>query len=133
VHFLAIGIVSMIDLFYACSINDIFRSDRHVWVRMAWEKSRHIHSLPIKMIGLGKRYEKVRSCYSLRIVRYVYEQYFCLASVPIVPPLTNDEDTSNFDEIEKTDGPSEESFSVSKTFLGNQLSFVGFSYSNEQQ
>jgi hypothetical protein len=85
------------------------------------------------MIGLGKRYEKVRSCYSLRIVRYVYEQYFCLASVPIVPPLTNDEDTSNFDEIEKTDGPSEESFSVSKTFLGNQLSFVGFSYSNEQQ
>jgi len=55
------------------------------------------------------------------------------ASVPIVPPLTNDEDTSNFDEIEKTDGPSEESFSVSKTFLGNQLSFIGFSFSNEQQ
>jgi hypothetical protein len=58
---------------------------------------------------------------------------FFLASVPIVPPLTNDEDTSNFDEIEKTDGPSEESFSVSKAFAGNQLSFVGFSFSNEQQ
>ncbi|CAF1596153.1 unnamed protein product, partial [Adineta ricciae] len=55
------------------------------------------------------------------------------ASVPIVPPLTNDEDTSNFDEIEKNDGPSEESFSVSKTFVGNQLPFVGFSFSNEQQ
>jgi len=55
------------------------------------------------------------------------------ASVPIVPPLTNDEDTSNFDEIEKNDAPAEESFSVSKTFVGNQLSFVGFSYSNEQQ
>ncbi|CAF3587436.1 unnamed protein product [Rotaria sordida] len=55
------------------------------------------------------------------------------ASVPIVPPLTNDEDTSNFEEIEKTDGPSEESFSVSKTFVGNQLSFVGFSFSNEAQ
>jgi hypothetical protein len=56
-----------------------------------------------------------------------------LASVPIVPPLTNDEDTSNFNEIEKNDGPSEESFSASKAFVGNQLSFVGFSYSNEQQ
>ncbi|CAF3858340.1 unnamed protein product [Rotaria sp. Silwood1] len=55
------------------------------------------------------------------------------ASVPIVPPLTNDEDTSNFEEIEKCDGPSEESFSVSKTFVGNQLSFVGFSFSNEAQ
>jgi len=58
---------------------------------------------------------------------------FSLASVPIVPPLTNEEDTSNFDEIEKTDGPTEESFSVSKTFAGNQLSFVGFSFSSEQQ
>ena len=59
--------------------------------------------------------------------------FISVASVPIVPPLTNDEDTSNFDEIEKTDGPTEESFSASKTFVGNQLSFVGFSYSNEQQ
>jgi len=59
--------------------------------------------------------------------------FIYLASVPIVPPLTNEEDTSNFDEIEKTDGPTEESFSVSKTFAGNQLSFVGFSFSSEQQ
>ncbi|CAF3799316.1 unnamed protein product [Rotaria magnacalcarata] len=55
------------------------------------------------------------------------------ASVPIVPPLTNDEDTSNFEEIEKSDGPSEESFTATKTFVGNQLSFVGFSFSSEQQ
>ncbi|CAM4791193.1 unnamed protein product [Rotaria magnacalcarata] len=55
------------------------------------------------------------------------------ATVPIVPPLTNDEDTSNFNEIDKNDAPAEESFSVSKTFVGNQLSFIGFSYSNEQQ
>ncbi|CAF4430484.1 unnamed protein product, partial [Rotaria sp. Silwood2] len=55
------------------------------------------------------------------------------ATVPIVPPLTNDEDTSNFNEIDKNDAPSEESFSVSKTFAGNQLSFIGFSFSNEQQ
>ncbi|CAF1345811.1 unnamed protein product [Didymodactylos carnosus] len=55
------------------------------------------------------------------------------ASVPIVPPLTNEEDTSNFDEIDKNDAPTEESFSVNKTFVGNQLPFVGFSFSNEQQ
>ncbi|CAF3673868.1 unnamed protein product [Rotaria socialis] len=55
------------------------------------------------------------------------------ATVPIVPPLTNDEDTSNFNEIDKNDASAEESFSVSKTFVGNQLSFIGFSYSNEQQ
>jgi len=56
-----------------------------------------------------------------------------LVSAPIVPPLTNDEDTSNFNDIEKNGGPIEESFTVSKTFVGNQLSFIGFSYSNEQQ
>ncbi|UJR14847.1 hypothetical protein I4U23_001832 [Adineta vaga] len=55
------------------------------------------------------------------------------ASVPIVPPLTNDEDTSNFNEIENTDTPSEESFTINKAFVGNQLSFIGFSFSNEQQ
>ncbi|CAF1315214.1 unnamed protein product, partial [Didymodactylos carnosus] len=55
------------------------------------------------------------------------------ASVPIVPPLTNEEDTSNFDEIDKNDAPTEESFSVSKIFAGNQLPFVGFSFSNDQQ
>ncbi len=76
-----------------------------------------------------KRLNKIKKKLKLEII-YVF---IYLASVPIVPPLTNEEDTSNFDEIEKTDGPSEESFSVSKTFAGNQLSFVGFSFSNEQQ
>ncbi|CAF1425308.1 unnamed protein product [Adineta steineri] len=55
------------------------------------------------------------------------------ASVPIVPSLASDEDTTNFNEIENTDGSPEETFSVSKTFVGNQLSFIGFSFSNEQQ
>ena len=81
------------------------------------------------MIGLGKHYAKVSKDH-FQVLR---TSSFALASVPIVPPLTNDEDTSNFDEIEKSDGPTEESFSVSKTFVGNQLSFVGFSFSNEQQ
>ncbi|CAF1430443.1 unnamed protein product [Adineta ricciae] len=55
------------------------------------------------------------------------------ASVPIVPPLTSDEDTSMFNEIENIDTPSEESFTITKAFVGNQLSFIGFSFSNEQQ
>jgi len=56
-----------------------------------------------------------------------------LVSAPVVPSLSNDEDTSSFNEIEKHDSPTEESFSASKAFVGNQLSFIGFSYSNEQQ
>lgn len=52
---------------------------------------------------------------------------------PVVPKVSQDDDTSNFEEIEPEDRPSEESFTTSKTFAGNQLSFIGFSYSNEQQ
>ncbi|CAF3508526.1 unnamed protein product [Rotaria sp. Silwood2] len=54
-------------------------------------------------------------------------------SAPIVPLSTNDEDTNNFKDLEKNGHSSKESFSVSKTFVGNQLSFVGFSFSNEAQ
>jgi hypothetical protein len=50
-----------------------------------------------------------------------------------VPSITNDEDTSNFNEVDKHDAPTEESFSTTKAFVGNQLSFIGFSFSNEQQ
>lgn len=85
------------------------------------------------MNGHGKPYGKVNERMKKHSGIDNYVLCVDLASVPIVPPLTNDEDTSNFDEIEKTDGPAEESFSVSKTFVGNQLPFVGFSYSNEQQ
>lgn len=97
---------------------------------MVLEKSNLILSLSIITNGLGKPFVKVNEYISLV---FNYRCVCSSASVPIVPPLTNDEDTSNFDEIEKTDGPAEESFSVSKNFVGNQLSFVGFSYSNEQQ
>ncbi|KAK4317608.1 hypothetical protein Pmani_011315 [Petrolisthes manimaculis] len=49
---------------------------------------------------------------------------------PVVPDLTSDDDTSNFDEVENEDSP-EESFSVPKAFVGNHLPFVGFTYSKD--
>ena len=51
---------------------------------------------------------------------------------PVVPELTGDDDTSNFDDVEKEDGP-EESFPVPKAFSGNHLPFIGFTYSGDYQ
>uniref|UniRef100_A0A4W3K343 Rho-associated protein kinase 1 n=1 Tax=Callorhinchus milii TaxID=7868 RepID=A0A4W3K343_CALMI len=48
-------------------------------------------------------------------------------SAPVVPELSSDIDTSNFDEIEEDKGE-EETFPISKAFVGNQLPFVGFTY-----
>ncbi|KAK0158161.1 hypothetical protein PV328_009199 [Microctonus aethiopoides] len=51
---------------------------------------------------------------------------------PVVPELSGDDDTSNFDDIEKEDTP-EESFAVPKAFSGNHLPFIGFTYSGDYQ
>lgn len=51
---------------------------------------------------------------------------------PVVPELQGDDDTSNFDDIEKDDGP-EETFPVPKAFAGNHLPFVGFTYNRHHQ
>jgi len=51
---------------------------------------------------------------------------------PVVPDLTSDIDTSNFDDIEKEDNP-EETFPVPKAFAGNQLPFIGFTYNRDFQ
>ncbi len=50
----------------------------------------------------------------------------------MVPDLVSDEDTSNFDDIDKDDASSEETFPVPKAFVGNHLPFIGFTYSNLQ-
>ncbi|GFN77047.1 rho-associated protein kinase [Plakobranchus ocellatus] len=47
---------------------------------------------------------------------------------PVVPELSSDVDTSNFDEIEKDESP-EETFQPPKAFAGNHLPFIGFTYS----
>jgi len=51
---------------------------------------------------------------------------------PVVPELTGDDDTSNFDDVEKDDSP-EEDFATPKAFAGNHLPFVGFTYSRDYQ
>lgn len=48
---------------------------------------------------------------------------------PVVPELSSDVDTSNFDEIEKDDAT--ETFQPPKAFAGNHLPFIGFTYNRE--
>lgn len=50
----------------------------------------------------------------------------------MVPELSSDIDTSNFDEIEDDKGDVE-TFPKPKAFVGNQLPFVGFTYFKEDQ
>ncbi|XP_029380450.1 rho-associated protein kinase 1 [Echeneis naucrates] len=50
---------------------------------------------------------------------------------PVVPELSSDIDTSNFDDIEEDRGE-EETFPIPKAFVGNQLPFVGFTYYSNQ-
>uniref|UniRef100_A0A8C1QF02 Rho-associated protein kinase 1 n=1 Tax=Cyprinus carpio TaxID=7962 RepID=A0A8C1QF02_CYPCA len=45
-------------------------------------------------------------------------------AAPVVPELSSDVDTSNFDDIEEDRGE-EETFPIPKAFVGNQLPFVG--------
>lgn len=54
------------------------------------------------------------------------------AAAPVVPELSSDIDTSNFDEIEEDKGDVE-TFPTPKAFVGNQLPFVGFTYFKEDQ
>lgn len=51
---------------------------------------------------------------------------------PVVPELTGDDDTSNFDDYEK-DETAEENFPVPNSFVGNHLPFVGFTYNSDYQ
>ncbi|KAG9478987.1 hypothetical protein GDO78_012583 [Eleutherodactylus coqui] len=51
---------------------------------------------------------------------------------PVVPDLTSDIDTSNFDDLEDDKGE-EETFPMPKAFVGNQLPFVGFTYYSNRQ
>ncbi|XP_060679557.1 rho-associated protein kinase 1 [Hemiscyllium ocellatum] len=54
------------------------------------------------------------------------------SSAPVVPELSSDIDTSNFDDLEEDKGE-EETFPIPKAFVGNQLPFVGFTYYRDNQ
>ncbi|XP_050795154.1 rho-associated protein kinase 1 isoform X4 [Gopherus flavomarginatus] len=56
---------------------------------------------------------------------FLYEMLVAVA--PVVPDLSSDIDTSNFDDLEEDKGE-EETFPIPKAFVGNQLPFVGFTY-----
>ncbi|CAH1102992.1 unnamed protein product [Psylliodes chrysocephalus] len=51
---------------------------------------------------------------------------------PVVPELSGDDDTSNFEDYEKDETP-EENFPVPNTFVGNHLPFIGFTYNSDYQ
>ncbi|KAG1669224.1 Rho-associated protein kinase 2 [Nymphon striatum] len=51
---------------------------------------------------------------------------------PVVPELSGDDDTSNFEDIEK-DENTDEDFPVPKAFAGNHLPFIGFTYARDYQ
>ncbi|XP_016093964.1 rho-associated protein kinase 2-like isoform X2 [Sinocyclocheilus grahami] len=52
---------------------------------------------------------------------------------PVVPKLSSDIDTSNFDDDIKDDPLGTETFAPPRAFTGNQLPFVGFTYFREDQ
>lgn len=52
---------------------------------------------------------------------------------PVVPELSSDIDTSNFDDDIKDDPIGTETFPPPRAFAGNQLPFVGFTYFREDQ
>uniref|UniRef100_A0A672QEL5 non-specific serine/threonine protein kinase n=1 Tax=Sinocyclocheilus grahami TaxID=75366 RepID=A0A672QEL5_SINGR len=52
---------------------------------------------------------------------------------PVVPKLSSDIDTSNFDDDIKDDPLGTETFPPPRAFAGNQLPFVGFTYFREDQ
>lgn len=51
---------------------------------------------------------------------------------PVVPELSGDDDTSNFDDYERDESP-EELFPVPNSFIGNHLPFIGFTYNSDYQ
>ncbi|XP_061742391.1 rho-associated protein kinase 2-like isoform X2 [Nerophis ophidion] len=51
---------------------------------------------------------------------------------PVIPELSSDIDTTNFDDFEDDKGRAE-TFPPPKAFVGNQLPFVGFTYFKEDQ
>ncbi|KAM4771783.1 rho-associated protein kinase 2 isoform 2-T2 [Rhinophrynus dorsalis] len=51
-------------------------------------------------------------------------------AAPVVPELSSDIDSSNFDDIEDDKGDVE-TFPIPKAFAGNQLPFIGFTYYRE--
>lgn len=75
--------------------------------------------MQIAFVEVEKKNFDLNNCFS-----------FFLAAAPVVPELSSDIDSSNFDDIEDDKGDVE-TFPVPKAFVGNQLPFIGFTYFRE--
>ncbi|XP_058063524.1 rho-associated protein kinase 2 [Anopheles bellator] len=51
---------------------------------------------------------------------------------PVVPELTSDDDTRNFEEVDRKNS-AEVTFPTPTTFVGNNLPFIGFTYTSDYQ
>lgn len=78
----------------------------------------------------SSKYDREYDCCVVRKISFNYtnDNMPIIARAPVVPELASDDDTSNFDDIEKDSKPAE-TFQIPKAFAGNQLPFIGFTYS----
>lgn len=54
-----------------------------------------------------------------------------ITTPPFVPQLSSDDDTSNFEDVTSPRDTNTHELQIPKAFNGNQLPFIGFTYSNE--
>ena len=62
----------------------------------------------------------------------IFTSSFPSAVAPVVPELKADDDTSNFDDVEVDRNPAE-TFPTPKSFAGNQLPFIGFTFNRHHK
>ncbi|KIH49986.1 protein kinase domain protein, partial [Ancylostoma duodenale] len=79
-------------------------------------------------VRLGKSVDQIREHPFFKNDEWTFET-LRNATPPVIPELKGDDDTTHFENIEAK--PLQESFQLPKTFIGNQLPFIGFTYSNE--
>ncbi|KAK6051785.1 kinase domain protein, partial [Cooperia oncophora] len=79
-------------------------------------------------VRLGKSVDAIRAHPFFKNDEWTFET-LRNATPPVIPELKGDDDTTHFEDIEAK--PMNESFQLPKTFIGNQLPFIGFTYSNE--
>lgn len=63
---------------------------------------------------------------------YIIVLFLSIGVPPVIPELSGDDDTRNFEDVEEDKTPPE-SFPTPKAFAGNHLPFVGFTYSRDYQ
>ncbi len=96
-------------------------------------KSKDIHSFKTISSRLITLEIVIHSVFHSILFVVIYHLSLHLKGVPpVVPELSGDDDTSNFDDIDKDD-TTEESFPVPKAFAGNNMPFIGFTYSSDYQ